>query len=161
MRTALRWIVRVVAGVGVAVVAVAFAACFTDGPIAIFPGGPLRGGELVETGEIDWDALAEVREVELESGGRSRTTWFVVHEGQAYVPCSLNFPPFKRWHEEALADPRAVLRVEGKRYRRTLRRVDDPALHRVLFDKGGAKYGGGPSSSPEEQWFFHLAPPDA
>ncbi len=158
---ALRWV-----GIGLAVVvlelaALASGARFADGPIAIFPGGALRSGEWVEDPDVDWTFAREIRQIELQSGEGSRTTWLLVMDGEAYVPCSLGFPPRKRWHFEALERPEAVVRVDGKRYRRQLRKVEDPDLHQRLFQAVTVKYGGGPSSSPEEIWFFRLAAPSA
>src|SRR3972149_406859 len=59
--------------------------------------------------------------------GPPRPTWILVHEGQAYVPCSLGFPPGKSWYKQAVVDGRATLRIEGKRYPVTLSKLDDAA----------------------------------
>jgi len=136
---------------------VAFGARFADGPLAILPGGPLQSGEWVEEPDVDWSFAADIEEIELESGGRSRTTWILVHEGEAYVPCSLSFPPGKSWHREALEDPAAVVRVAGKRYPRRLEKVDDAELEAALGEAALAKYTPPPGGGGA--WFFHLAPP--
>ena len=138
------------------VVAVFVGARFSDGPLAIVPGGPLRSGEWVEADRVDWSFAADVEEIEFESGGRSRTTWVVVHEGEAYIPCSLGFPPGKSWHHEILERPEGVVRVDGKRYKRKFLKVEDEALYATLTELVQDKYtpppGGGGS------WFFHIAP---
>jgi hypothetical protein len=126
------------------------------------PGGALRSGELVADSEVDWTFAAEesVVELQLVDPVRSRTVWFVVHERQAYVPCSLDFPPFKSWHREALEDGRAVVRAQGKRYERQLVRLTDEALIAELASRVSTKYqleGGGPVD-PERLWFFRLDP---
>lgn len=142
-----------VLGVGIAV-----GARFADGPVAMLPGGPLSSGEWVEESDVDWTFATDIPEIELQSGDRSRTTWILVLDGEAYVPASLSFPPGKTWHREALTDPAAVVRVEGKRYRRNLEKVDDPELEarlgEVVLEKYTPPPGGGGA------WFFHLAPPE-
>jgi len=157
----LRWISLLVGALALAMVALAFGARYADGPIAVFPGGPFESGEWVEDPEVDWSIVRDLREIEVESGvpRRSRTTWILLLDGDPYVPCSLGFPPFKRWHREALEDPNAVLRIEGRRYRRILRKVEDPALHGRLLDALRKKYGGGPLSDPTGVWFFRLDVP--
>jgi hypothetical protein len=155
----LRWLLILIGVLVAAVGAVALGARFADGPIAMFPGGPFRSGELVPDPNVDWSFAKDVQEVELESAGRSRTTWILVLDGQGYIPCSIDFPPMKRWHQEALVQPEAVVRVGGKRYRVRLERADDPALRARLVEAAKAKYTGGPVSDESRAWFFHLAPP--
>ena len=155
----LRWLATVIALLVLALAAVAFGARCADGPVAAFPGGPLRSGALVTEAIADWSFASAIEEVELESSGRSRTTWIVVLDGEAYVPCSLDFPPGKRWHHEALEQPEAVVRIEGHRYARRLVRADDEALRARLVEAARAKYGPGPSGGDASRiWFFHLAP---
>jgi hypothetical protein len=154
----LRWIGIALAALVLALAALAAGARFADGPVAALPGGPLASGEWVEDPNVDWSFASGIQEIELESAGRSRTTWILVLDGEAYVPCSLDFPPLKRWHEEALERPEAVVRVLGRRYRRRLVRVDDQALRGRLSEEVRRKYGGGPVSDPSRAWFFHLAP---
>ncbi|MAE94295.1 MAG: hypothetical protein CL910_06510 [Deltaproteobacteria bacterium] len=132
-------------------------ACGGDGPTAMFPGGPLTSGEWIEETEVDWSFASEIEEIELQSGGSSRTTWIAVIGEQAFVPCSLEFPPFKTWHEDALTDPSAVVRVGGKRYRRTLQKVEDAQLQAELEALVEEKYGGSPGDGGV--WFFLLASP--
>jgi hypothetical protein len=154
-----RWIGIAIGLLVLAVGAVAIGARFADGPIAIFPGGPFRSGQWVDTPVVDWSFAADVEEIELQSEDRSRTTWILVLDGEPYVPCSIGFPPGKRWHKEALKRPKAVVRIQGKRYHRRLERVEDEALHARLFEAARAKYPTGPTTDREGIWFFHLAPP--
>jgi len=157
----LRWLVIALVVVVASIALVAFGARFADGPVAIFPGGPFESGEWVPDAQVDWTSAAGLEEIELQSGdpARSRTTWILVVDGEAYVPCSLSFPPGKTWHHEALANPEAeaVVRVAGKRYRRRLVKVDDPALEQRLAETVRAKYTAPPGSAGV--WFFHLAAP--
>ncbi len=143
--------------------ALVIAARFADGPLAVLPGGPFKTGDWVEAPDVDWSFAGDLEEIELQSGDpvRSRTVWLVVHEGEAYVPASLEFPPGKTWHEEALEEPEAVVRVEGKRYRRRLQRVDEEPLGSTIRDLLREKYGAGPGGESGRIWVFHLASPSA
>jgi hypothetical protein len=85
-----------------------------------------------------------------------------VRERELYVPASVNFPPLKNWHLRAAEDPRAVVRIQGKRYPRELERVTDPDTLQALRELARAKYQPPPGSSgPEDVWFFHLKAPAA
>lgn len=141
-------ILAVLAGVG---------ARFHDGPIGPFPGGPLRAGPLNEDPVDDWSFAANEETIELQllSQDRSRTTWILVQDGSAFIPCSLGFPPGKTWHQHALEDGRAVLRIQGQRYPVGLQRADDPALAETLEGMVDEKYGGAPPSDAGV-WFFRV-----
>jgi hypothetical protein len=151
------WGIAAVVALGVGV---AIAARFHDGPFGPFPGGPFQSGELMAQPPVDWSFAKDLQELEFESDGRSRTAWLIVKDGELYVPASIRFPPLKRWHLSALADPRAVVRIAGKRYPRQLERIQDPNLLSSLRELTTAKYGTPPgASSPDDVWFFHLVTP--
>jgi hypothetical protein len=161
MMRILRWLGMALAAVVVVLVLVGVAARFMDGPLGPFPGGPLHAGELVADPEIDWSALADVREVELQlvTPPRSRTTWLLVRDGTAYVPCGLpTLRFFKHWPYELAEDGRVILRVAGKRYERLAVRVTDRDEWQALAAIAQAKYGIGAPSYPDEVWFFRLEP---
>jgi hypothetical protein len=109
----------------------------------------------------DWSFATDIGEVELQltSQSRSRTTWILVHEGEAYVPCSLGFPPGKSWYRDALTDGRAMLRIDGKRYPVTLTKLDDAAadaIAPVIQAEVERKYGRAPPSDAGV-WLFRVA----
>jgi len=137
-----RWLFRLVLVLAVAIGALAFVARFLDGPIGPLPGGPLRGGVLVSEPVADWSFAADVPEIELQLDAQriSRTTWFLVDQGRAYIPASTEYPPGKSWHRVALQDGRAMLRIAGKRYPVTLIRVDDPAVQQAVAAVAAQKY---------------------
>jgi len=155
-----RWLVRIVL-VLVAFVALVFVvARFHDGPLGPIPGGALTSGEVVSTPVSDWSFAKDEAEIELqlETQSRSRTVWILVHEGQAYVPCSLGFPPGKNWYKSAVEDGRATLRIAGKRYPVTLTKLDDAAqqqLESALLAEVTRKYGT-PPPTDEGVWMFHV-----
>ncbi len=138
-------------------VVVAFGARFHDGPVGLFPGGPLEAGPLEGSPVTDWSfAQAEnTIEFQLLSQQRSRTTWILVHDGAAFIPCALGFPPGKTWYRHAVQDGRAVLRIEGRRYPVTLERIEDPQLAAALAAIVKEKYGRSPPTG-EGVWYFRV-----
>jgi len=138
------------------VVLVWLGARFHDGPLAMFPGGPLEAGPLVEIPVTDWGFAASVSEIEMQLADdtTSRTVWIVTRGKRAFIPCSLRFPPGKRWHQRAVKDGRAYLRIDGKRYPVELRRLEGtipPELEAVMVEK----YGSGPPG--DGTWLFEVA----
>ena len=132
---------------------------FSDGPLVeMLPGGPFKTGEIVTEGPNDWRFLAEQMTVEFESDGRSRITWIHILDGNAYIGASLGFPPFKTWHESALMDPAAVLRIDGKRYPRHMTKIEDKGIRARRKESGEKKYGGSPDPT-SDTWYFRLDPP--
>jgi hypothetical protein len=129
----LRWLIRIAAVLVAGIALLFFGARFHDGPLGPIPGGPIVAGEEVSQPVADWSALKDTGEIQLQldSQSRSRTVWFFVLDGKAYVPCSLGFPPGKKWHQEAVKDGRATLRIDGKRYRVTLTKLDDAAAQQI------------------------------
>ena len=162
-----RWLGIIVATPIVAISLLAIAARFSDGPIAILPGGPLESGELVTGPEPDWSFARDIDTVELElvTPPRSRTTWLLEHEGKIYVPCGYMKTPWgrlwKKWPLEAEADGRAIVRIEGKRYERQVVRITGPELSDALTKELRRKYGVSPTRSLVESgdlWLFQLGP---
>jgi hypothetical protein len=158
--TLLRWLLRIAVGLAALVALLFFAARLHDGPLGPIPGGPLEGGAEVSEPVADWSFVKDIAEVELQlaSQGTSRTTWILFHEGQGYVPCSLGFPPGKRWHHDAVVDGRAVLRIEGKRYPVTLTKLDEAATQQLapaVRAEVERKYGQLPPSDAGV-WLFRL-----
>ncbi len=97
----------------------AFLLSRADGPVYVFAGGPLRTGEQTDFADMDWDALDERHELEMEivGAGSSRTLWFSVHEGVPYVACDLDCVGgvLTRWPQQIERDDRVVIRIDGKR----------------------------------------------
>ena len=174
----LRWIGIALAVFILGLVAIAIVARSSDGPLggyplAVFPGGPLRSGELVEAPEPDWSFARDIEllELQLVDPAGSRNTWLIVHEGKLYVPCGYMDSwwgrLYKKWPIDAMKDGRAVVRIAGKRYEREAIRVTDPELFWSLARAVLEKYLPGEDeslpdelSTPESTgvWFFELAP---
>lgn len=155
-----RWILGSAVVLVLAAAAAVLLARFGDGPLGPLPGGPLRSGELVSEPPADWGFARDVAEIELQldSQRTSRITWVVVHEGVAYVPCSLDFPPLKTWYKSAAQDGRAVVRIASRRYPVTLVKIEDEPTIAALRQAAGAKYAAGPRPPEGRVWFFRLQP---
>lgn len=117
-----RWLRPLLVALGIVVLGLAIGAVLVrnaDGPVLIFAGGPLRTGEPVALGDLDWTALDAKTELELEivGAGSSRTLWFSVHEDVPYVACDLDCADglLARWPEQIERDDRVVVRIDAKR----------------------------------------------
>lgn len=163
-----RWIGIALATVVLAFGALVLVARFGDGPTAILPGGPLEAGELYVGPEPDWTFARDIPEMEFQlvEPPVSRTIWLEVVDGKLYALSGyMNSPVgklWKHWPMQAEKDPRAVIRIDGKRYERRLRRLgpDDPALPGIAAEVQ-RKYGA--PLQPEmaatgDAWFFALEP---
>lgn len=150
---------KVIGGLALLIVALAIASRFADGPLVeMLPGGPLVSGTLVESGPSNWSFVEDVQTIELESDGRSRKTYILTVDGDAYISALLSFPPFKKWHKAALDNPDAVIRIEGKRYPRQLTKIDDPQIEARLTAQMIERFGVDPAENGGI-WFFRLDPP--
>jgi hypothetical protein len=120
----------------------------------------LVDGPLSDSPVRDWAFIESVAEIELQllDPPRSRTTWVLLHDGTAYIPCGFpNVRLWKQWPYEAQVDGRAIIRVEGRRYRVDLARVTDSTLTRELSENLKTKYAAAGRYSGE-LWFFRLDP---
>ena len=125
----------------------AFLLSRADGPVFVFAGGPLRSGELVDFADMDWDALDALHELELEivDAGSSRTLWFSVHEGVAYVACDLDCigGRLTRWPQQIERDDRVVIRIDGRRVEGRLIHVPHGSAEYAIARSGRErKYSG-------------------
>ncbi len=120
----------------------------TDGPVGPILGGPLRSGDWFELPVSDWTFATDIAEVELqlEAQNVSRTTWILVKDGAAYIPCSLGTPPGKGWYKLAERDGRAIVRIDGKRYPVTLTQDADAGLLEFARGEVPRKYTVTPSA---------------
>ncbi len=116
------WLRRLI-GAALALILASFVVAFllsrADGPVWVFGGGPLRTGEPTGITALDWTALDERHELEIEivAAGSSRILWFNVFEGVPYVACDLDCVGgvLPRWPQEIARDDRVVIRIDGKR----------------------------------------------
>jgi hypothetical protein len=140
---------------------------YADGASPLFGGGELVRGELVTGPEPDWSVARDVPTVELQllDPPRSRVTWIVEHEGRPYIVCSYMGSTigrlWKRWPAQAERDGRAIVRIAGKRYERTLKRIRTGSVVEGVASELRRKYKSAITSADIEAgttWLFELAP---
>ena len=150
-----------------ALTALAVSTRLSDGPSVIFAGGPLIAGEMVTGPEPDWSFVRDVRvfELQLLNPSRSRTLWIVEHEGKLYLNSNymggLRERLWKRWPAQAERDGRAIMRINGKRYERTLVRIKTGPVVEGITAEFTRKYGVEMTPAEveaEELWLFEMAP---
>ncbi len=161
---------RVLAGIVGALLllmlAIVVFARFHDGPVAAFAGGPFETGEWAEAKGLDWSFVKDMQTIEFQllDPARSRTVWITYHDGKAFIPCGVpNFRLWKQWPNEALADGRAVLRINGQRYAVDVVKTDDAAERAAVFSELARKYGSAPpddGSLDDLVWVFRIEPRD-
>jgi len=164
----LKWLGGGLVAIILVLVALVFAARFGDGPTAILPGGPLQAGELYTGPEPDWTFARDIPEMEFQlvEPPVSRTIWLQVVDGKLYaVSGYMNSTVgklWKHWPMQAAKDPRAVIRIDGKRYERKAVRLgpDDPALAGIASEVE-RKYGAplrAEMAATGDAWFYALEP---
>jgi hypothetical protein len=164
----LKWLGGIFAALVLAFVLLVFVARFGDGPTAILPGGPLVAGELHTGPEPDWSFARDipVMEFQLVEPPESRTIWLQVVDGKLYAVSgymnSTIGKLWKHWPMQAEKDPRAVIRIDGKRYERKIVRLgaDHPALEGITSETE-RKYGAplrAEMAASGDAWFYAFEP---
>lgn len=164
----LKWLGGVIVAFVLVLAALVFGARLGDGPTALLPGGPLESGELYTGPEPDWSFARDIPEMEFQliEPALSRTIWLQVVDGKLYaVSGYMNSTVgklWKQWPFQAEKNPRAVVRVDGKRYERKIIRLgaDHPALEGIAAEVR-RKYGA--PLHPEmaatgDAWFYAIEP---
>lgn len=144
------WPVRLALVAGIGVVAIAAGSLLlsrADGPVWVFAGGPFRSGEQVSFEDIDWEALDDLNELEMEIVGAdsSRTLWFSVHDGAPYVACDLDCVGgvLARWPQQIERDDRVVIRIDARRADARLVHVPhDSTEYEIVQEGRKRKYSG-------------------
>jgi len=136
-----------------------------DGAIPFIGGGPLTSGALVTGPEPDWSSLGDVETIALQllNPPRSRVIWVADHDGKMYVVSGYMGSAigrwWKRWPVEAERDGRAVVRIDGRRYERTLVRItDDQEVIDGVSAELARKYGFPGGIESGDTWLFEVAP---
>ena len=133
----------------------------------VLAGGPLVAGELFTGSEPDWAFARDVGTIELQllDPPQSRRIWIAEHEGRAYVASgymgSMIGRLWKHWPAQAERDGRAVIRVDDRRYERTLQRIKTGPIVEGVVAEFRRKYGFAATPADVEAgsvWLFALAP---
>ena len=139
-------------------------------PIEMVTVGPFKTGELQVGGdEPDWSFLKDypIVQFQLLDPPRSRTTFIMETEGRIFIPSvymnSTMGKIWKHWPMEAEKDGRALLRVDGKLYERTMVRIEEGEILNGVLGELSRKYAGGFPVSQEnidsgDLWIFELEP---
>ena len=157
-----KWFGIVVGVIVIAITTLFVGARFSDGPMAMLPGGAFQSGKTLDY-PANWEFASELGEIELETSGSSRTVWVAVVGQKAYIPASLSFPPFKTWHMKVLDQPLGKVRIGENIYPVELELVepDSPEFGQTLTVLA-AKYPNRPPSTEQEGpgvMIFQLAEP--
>ena len=161
-------------GLIVTIVAILFAVYLGlrhhDGPMEVIRGGPFQTGELVTTNPAqDWQFLQDrmVVELQLVEPSTSRVMWLVVHDNRLFILSAFMKTKYgrvwKQWPHHAEKDNRALMRVDGKIYPRTLVRLDADAVNQTVIDEFMRKYQvelRKEDVASGATWFYELAPRD-
>ena len=139
----------------------------SDGSDFVFSGGPLVSGELHAGPEPDWSFTNDITTIELQlvDPPRSRTIWVGEHDGRLYVFSAYMRSTvgriWKSWPRQAEQDGRAVLRIDGRRYERQLRRIESGPVLEGITASIAEKYSYNISREIVENgdvWMFEAAP---
>jgi hypothetical protein len=164
----LKWLGGIVAALVLAFVVLVFAARLGDGPMVVLPGGPLESGELYTGPEPDWTFARDIAEMEFQlvEPPTSRTIWLQVVDGKLYAVSgymnSTIGKLWKQWPLQAEKDPRAVIRIDGKRYERKIVRLgpEHPAIEGIASEIE-RKYGAplrAEMAATGDAWFYAFLP---
>lgn len=153
---------RIAAGVGVAIVlagvTVAGIRLFSDGPVAMLPGGAMSG-QLVSGSSPGFEQPpGGLIELQVE-GWRpsSRTVIGFFHEGNLYVPAVR--AESKSWPELVLANSDVIVRHRGNLYERKATRITDPELISRLRETVSDTGRMTPEMfAADTTWYFRLDP---
>ena len=150
----------------------------TDGPIAVFTGGPFSTG-ILAAAPTDWTYLTDRDLIEFQTMDppRSRTVWLAVHEGRLFIVSGyMNSVPgaiWKQWPYYLEDDDRIILRIDGNLYEQRLERfMEGPEVVPVLSElfrkyfAGGGVTGNDSFTSAEtvangDTWMFEVVPQQA
>lgn len=152
-----------------AVATVAAKQRFEDGPNRVFSGGPLVAGELHSGPDPDWSFVNEIPTIELQllDPATSRRIWIVEHQQKIYVWSGYMGNPvgkiWKQWPKQAERDGRAVIRVNGIRYERQLKRLQSGGVPDGLAEAINSKYTTLTTRAgiqAGDVWAFEAAPRD-
>ena len=125
-----------------------FGTRFTDGPLAIFTGGPFTSGAL-ESAPEDWSYLKDRDLIEFQTltPARSRTVWLAVHDSRLFIVSGYMNTGYgsiwKQWPHYLSEDDRIILRIDDALHEQRLKRImEGPEIVPVLQELGRKYFGG-------------------
>ncbi|MDP6416117.1 MAG: hypothetical protein QGG54_13985 [Gammaproteobacteria bacterium] len=140
---------------------------FADGPNRVFSGGPLVAGDIHSGPEPDWSFVNQIPTIEMQliDPPTSRRIWTVEHAGKLYVWSGYMDTTvgrlWKGWPVQAERNGRAIIRINGTRYERDLRRIQSGDELEGITAAITAKYPSQTTRAAVESggvWLFEAAP---
>ncbi len=152
MRKILKSLVIVIVVLALGIGIFLFSMRFSDGPKAVFSGGPFSSGALTVAPD-DWTYLKDRMEIEFQTmdPATSRTVWLAVHDQRLFVVSGYMTTGYggiwKQWPHYLENDNRVILRIDDNLYEQQLIRImEGPDVIPVLSEFG-RKYGLGEGGS--------------
>ena len=141
---------------------------FTDGPLAVFTGGPFKSGEITKA-PSDWSYLKDRGEIQFQTmePNRSRTVWLATHDQRLFIVSGyMNTRRggiWKQWPHYLENDDRVILRIDDKLYEQRLQRImQGPEVIPVLNELARKYFSGNEGLGTEETitsgdtWMFEV-----
>lgn len=142
-----------------ALVATAILARLTSGPWGPFAGGPFEG--VASEQPFEEGLVIEGDEIQMQiptDPPYTITTHAFMIDGALYVGADFVFP-FKRWVHIVQQDPRVLVRIGGRLFRRRAVRVQEPEESRRLLEEVSRQRGVDADDWLTDVWFFRMTPP--
>ena len=166
MKVLVKWLGILIATLSLAIGLFLFSMRFSDGPIAVFSGGPFSSGE-ISAAPDSWEFLKDRGEIEFQTldPSTSRIVWLGVNNGRLFIVSgymNTNYGAiWKQWPHYLENDDRVIFRIDGKIYEQRLVRVMDGPNVLPILNEFGRKYGGGSISSIEsiangDTWMYEV-----
>ncbi len=142
-----------------ALIAAAFLARLSSGPLGPFPGGPFEG--VASDQPFEEGLLIQGDEIQLQISADppyTITTHAFMIDGALYVGADF-VSPFKRWVHIVPEDPEVLVRINGRLFRRRAIRIQDPDESRQLLEEVSRQRGVDPDDWLTDVWFFRMDAP--
>ena len=113
---------------------------------------------MIKDAAVDWSFARELGTIALQTSNppRSRTVWFVLHEGALYVPSGM--AASKSWPQKLAEDPVVLLRVGEDLYVRTAHKVEETDERAAAWELVSQKYDMPDGSGDERNWMYRMTP---
>ena len=142
-----------------ALVATAFLARLTSGPLSSFAGGAFEGAPSEQPFEEGLALKGDEIQMQIPADPPyTITTHAFVIDGAFYVGADFVFP-FKRWVHIVREDPEVLVRLDGRLFRRRAVHIQDPDESRRILEEVSRQRGHDPDDWLTDVWFFRMDAP--
>ena len=113
-------------------------------------------GTLIDNPQPNWGFVEDRQKIYVQTNTwygipHSVTTISFVVDNTLYVPCG--WCDTKRWPKNVAADPRVMVKIDGRLYPRTAVRIEDEATRRTILSV--------PADEPTPDWALYRMDPPA